>query len=188
MRTAAISLCGFKFWKSISEAETKKQIFDHDEHIKNENEILRILNSKLIEPFFDTRNSEGKILWECHFYSNYESDSSAIILKFHHSFTDGVGILSLISNLLDNEYEIKLRKNFEPIAWYKWVPYMIIAIPLALCLEHYPLLKSLFTHFDTRGKLISDPRSALVNQLMREGSYLNTLYCSEELPFDKIMK
>jgi len=38
-----------------------------------------------------------KPLWEMHFYENYTAETSILFMRMHHSFTDGVGYVSMMS-------------------------------------------------------------------------------------------
>ena len=73
----------------------------------------------------------SKPLWEFHLVEDFSDDLSAVIVRMHHAFTDGVGFVSMMSCMNDDKFKLKIDKKFpEPSLFQKFIfllltPYII---------------------------------------------------------------
>ena len=114
-------------WKDIDAETSKKQIIKCDKKIKSPEDWMNYA-WEIMNEYMDFR----KPLWEFHFVEDYSDDLSAIIVRLHHAFTDGIGFVSMMSCMNDDEFKLKISKSFkEPSLLQKLVvllltPYYII--------------------------------------------------------------
>lgn len=50
--------------------------------------------------------------WEMRFCENYSKDTSLLVVRIHHSFTDALGFLSLCSLVNDEKFKLKMASKF----------------------------------------------------------------------------
>ena len=115
LRQIQISSYGIKLWKDIDPKEAIKQLIKCDDIIKTQNDCINYSN-KLMQEYMDY----SKPLWEFHLVESYTEDLSVVIFRMHHSFSDGVGFVSLMSCINDDQFKTKINKAFkEPSLWLK---------------------------------------------------------------------
>ena len=61
----------------------------------------------------------SKPLWECHVIENYSDDTSAVIFRIHHSLSDGVGIVSMMSCVNDDKFSLRINKEFTQLNFFQ---------------------------------------------------------------------
>ena len=52
-------------------------------------------------------------LWEFHLVEDFSEDLSAVIVRMHHSFIDGIGFVSMMSWMNDDQFKLKIDKRFK---------------------------------------------------------------------------
>lgn len=103
-----INRCGLDLWKTTNPEKLVHQILEvtdssietDDDCIKYCDELSKI-EQDLLKPHWDIRLLE-----------NYQSDKSVVFIRMDHSYVDGVGLVSLISCLLDNSFKLTMKKRF----------------------------------------------------------------------------
>lgn len=118
----------------------------------------------------------NKPLWEIHFVENFSEDTSVVLMRINHTFTDATGFISLMSCLNDDKYKLKIDKKFPQVSWAMQIFYALFG-PL-YCLYLGGVMKFLSTDSNTKK----------INELTRKNSYKNKFYISEEIPFQDIRK
>ena len=107
---------------------------------------------------------------------DYSCDSSVVFFRVDHTFADGVGIISLISCLLDNEFSIKMKKKFEPLSLLWQIIYTVTG--------QY--------HFNLRARrerlMQPDPSATKMDALTKQHKSENIHFVSEEFDFGLITK
>jgi hypothetical protein len=57
--------------------------------------------------------------WKFYIFPDYSKDRSAVIIKFHHSFTDGIGVCTFLHSVMSNGYDAKNLPGLKPLPFYK---------------------------------------------------------------------
>ena len=114
--------------------------------------------------------------WDINFLEDYSCDCSVVFFRVDHTFADGVGIISLISCLLDNEFRIKMKKKFEPLSLLWQIIYTVTGQ------YHLNLLiiREWLMH--------ADPSASKMSALTKEQKSENIHFVSEEFDFGLITK
>lgn len=58
-----------------------------------------------VEEKFNKIFDQSKPQWKFYLIENYRENQSAIIIKIHHSYTDGIGLSSMFLNVFECESE-----------------------------------------------------------------------------------
>lgn len=106
MRTILKKYLGFYFWKEVTEEFANKQIMQLEMDLKSEDDCMAYLN-KIARTEIDIT----KPRWEFRHVENYTKDKSVVFFRMHHGWCDGVGFVSLMSALTDNQFTTKLTKQ-----------------------------------------------------------------------------
>ena len=118
----------------------------------------------------------SKPLWECHVQENYTKDTSLLFFVFQHSLLDAVGYCSFISCILDNQFEIKMKKKFPPITWYWRLAYLVFGLIFT-------------TYMSARYKMLkSDEGAAKVAEKIDATTDQKNCYSTVELDFEAVRK
>lgn len=117
-----------------------------------------------------------KPLWEMYLLENYSENESIVFVRMHHSFTDGVGYVSLMSCINDEKYKIKMDKKFPEAGLVERV-LLAIATPFYIA-----ILLITFTGIRT------DKNAAKVRKLRGKDDFKNKFYLSEQIPFKDTRK
>ena len=120
--------------------------------------------------------SLDKPLWEFHILEDYSKDTSMVMARFHHWFTDGIGYTSLMSWLNDNKYNIKNTKVIPKLS-------MIQNILLTLALPYY-----LYKVQSISRKISTDSNAAKIREMKDEDDRFVNLYTSKTFSFESIRK
>ena len=118
---------GFKFWKDIHPDKALEQVIKCTKPIKSSEEWMEYA-CEIMQEYMDF----SRPLWEFHLVEDFSEDLSAVIVRMHHSFTDGIGFVSMMSWLNDDQFKFKIDKRFkEPSIFQKLIvllltPYYII--------------------------------------------------------------
>ena len=139
---------GFKLWKDIDKEVTINQVIEWKESFKTKYELLEYINNLWNEDMDYT-----KPLWEFRFVENYTNDSSIIIVRYHHSFCDGIGFATILSCLNDNQFSHKIDKKSSSIS-------LMQKAILVLLTPFYIVYSMIVT-----SKIESDPKAACINEL-----------------------
>lgn len=171
LRTILVRKLGFYFWKEVSEDKAKQQVFREEIELTNDEDCMEHLNDICRKPL-----NFSKPLWEFRLVENYANGKSVVFYKVHHSFMDGVGFVSLMSTLNDEQFTTRLPKNIEKPGLIQSIITMFKS-PMILS-KIVPEMKSWNT----------DENAAKVREFLGQDQQTNILYGSRELPFDKITK
>ena len=171
LRQIQISRFGIKFWKDIDPKIAKNQLIKCEENIKTQEDWINYSN-RLMQEYMDY----SKPLWEFHLVENYSGDLSAVIVRMHHSFTDGVGFVAMMSWVNDDKYKIKMDKKFHE-------PSLIQKLIICLCTP-YIIVWWLWRNMHVN----SDLNSAKWNDLKGKDKFKTNFYISELIPFEDIQK
>ena len=69
---------------------------------------------------------EDKPLWEFQLYEDYTETTSMVFMKMHHSFTDGIGFVCLMSCLNDEQFKTKGPKIIKEPSFFQHIVLSII--------------------------------------------------------------
>lgn len=86
-----VTIFGRQYWKTDQNYNENNHYIVHSHRITKsslENYITKISNKDL---------NPNHPPYELHFFKNYENKASAIVFKFHHSFADGLAIVSMMT-------------------------------------------------------------------------------------------
>ena len=117
-----------------------------------------------------------KPLWEFYVLEDYTQDTSAVLARFHHSFTDGVGFVSLMSWLNDNKYWIRNTKLIPKLS-------LIQNILLTLAFPYF-----LYKMFSDSKKISTDKNAAKIREMKKDGDKYVNLFASKTFEFESIRK
>ena len=95
----------------------------------------------------------SKPLWDFHFLENYTNDSSLIIFRAHHSFSDAIGFATILSCMNDNQFVHRIDKKAPSVN-------LIQKAILALITPFYIIYSMIVT-----SRIVSDPKVACINEL-----------------------
>ena len=164
-------LCGVYYWKDIDREVARKQIIRCTKKLNNEQEVLQYVSEMLSQDM-----PVDKPLWEFHILEDYTKDTSIVIPKLHHSFTDGIGYISLMSCLTDNKYNVK---NTKLVPKPSFLQNLLLYIG-----SPYFVYKLLFA----AKKMKTDPQAAKIRELKDKGDMFVNLYASKLFDFESIKK
>src|SRR5207244_3279666 len=88
--------------------------FDLDFHLRRfrlaaPGTVRQLLDA--VAPIAQASFDRARPLWECTVFEGLEHDAAAVVLKVHHSVTDGVGGIDLLTHLVDFEREAPWRAS-----------------------------------------------------------------------------
>jgi hypothetical protein len=86
-------MLGFIVFVPRENYNPEKSIFEIKDDVKDEGE----LRNKILFKVHNTLFNDDDNLWEFYFLENYQEDKSILVMKFHHVFSDGSGLMSLFS-------------------------------------------------------------------------------------------
>ena len=115
-----VNILGFWFWKDVSPKIALNQI-QKCETIHSQEELLQY-SSKLI----NIKMPEGTPQWCVKFVEDYTSDKSLAILVFHHSFSDGNGMVNSLTFFSDESRYPKSMPVGRGIPWYIYVAWGLL--------------------------------------------------------------
>lgn len=162
---------GIGFWKDTNFDVAKAQIMKCKENIKTDEQCVEHINKLVNE-----RMPFDRPLWEMHLLENYSEDSSVLFMRMHHSFTDAMGFVSMMSFLNDDQFRLKIDKKFPRISIFMHIFFAIVGPIYVL----YIILQLIF--------LPNDNEVAKINELKQKDTFNNKFYASEELPFASLKK
>jgi hypothetical protein len=171
LQSIRINILGFFFWKQMHNDFTNNQIIEISKKFNIEKDCVKYCNEIILKQW-----DMSKPLWEVHFCQQYKHDSSVFFIKMHHTLTDSIGFVSFMSCILDKECSLTMKKKFEIVGPVMKQFYRVASIP-------YCTYKTMLMR-----KLSSDPETKKINVRVDHPGVKNKFYCSEEFPFDKIMK
>jgi len=121
LRSKVISFLGNYYWKEVPLDKAIERISIIQNHnIKDDTDIYKFIEND-INIFYDTLN---ELPYEIKIIPYKNSESGAILFKFDHVLSDGLGMVSLMCCLADN-YDVNVfptvMKNFK----YRWNEYII---------------------------------------------------------------
>jgi NRPS condensation-like uncharacterized protein len=120
---------GYYFWQDIDSTDAIEQFKVIDNTFTSENDVIEYVNE-----WSSGRISRNKPQWEIRFVEDYTDTTSLILVKCHHSLTDGIGIISLFSLLNDGSYHPKNVPKFRGFSiWQKLM--VSIFVPMALIMQ-----------------------------------------------------
>lgn len=107
---------------------------------------------------------------------NYSDETSLLLIKCHHSFTDGVGVITLFSYLNDDTFCPKLIPKFKKITW---IQKMMVAlfVPAALVMQYNVAL-----FFKLK------PQNKIIHTVDRKNSGESVFLCSKTYDFEDLRK
>ena len=164
------NICGIYLWRDIDKEVARKQIKRWTKKLSNEKEVIQYW-SEIANGLMPL----DKPLWEFFIVEDYTNDTSVVMARFHHSFTDGVGFVSLMSWLNDNKYWIKNTKLIPK-------PSIIQNILLTLLFPYF-----LFKMLSNSRNISSDENAAKIRKMNKEDSYVD-LFASKTFEFESIRK
>ena len=139
-------------------------------NVKTEQDCVDYLNTYLTQKL-----DMNKPLYEFQVLEDFSQDKSVIFLKFHHSFTDGIGMTSLWSCILDECLTAKFPKQIK-------IPSIFDNILLALVTPYF-VYKSLTLTWDWK----TDPVASKCKELKNDpDSYKNQYLLSREISLDDV--
>lgn len=111
----------FAYWKKDKSFDYENHFEFIDENVKDEKELYRIMGNELSTPF---KNTYPK--WKFFVFKKYQETKGAAILKFHHTYVDGISLVSFFikASELENVKFVKMPK----ISVWKWL-YVYLALP-----------------------------------------------------------
>ena len=101
-------------FKYIDPKIAKNQFMKWKENIKTRDDCINYLKI-LIQEYMEY----SKPLWEFHVVENYSDDTSAVIFRIHHSLSDGVGIVSMMSCVNDDKFSLRINKEFTQLNFFQ---------------------------------------------------------------------
>ena len=112
-------------FKCIDPKIAKNQFMKWKENIKTRDDYINY-SKILIREHMDY----SKPLWEFHVIENYSDDMSDVIFRMHHSLSDGVGFVSMMSCVNDDKFSLKINKEFTQLNFFQrliltvWSPFI----------------------------------------------------------------
>ena len=169
-RSIRVGWPGFYFWKEIDPKVAQSVVYKLDLKLKTEQEMIDYVNA-IVPEKLDTK----KPLYEFRVCEEYLEDKSVFFVKFHHCFTDGIGIFSIISCIFDECLTTKFPKNVK-------VPGVFDSLLLGLITPYY-VYKSLSLAWNWK----TDPIASKCKELKDvPNKFENQFLCSRDISFDDI--
>ena len=128
-RQIPVNYLGFYFWKEVDKNIAKDQIKICEAEIKSKDDILqytqKLLGSKL---------DRDKPQWQLIYVEDYTEATSLCFFKFHHSFTDGAGVINsmLFLNSTDRISQEMFKGRGLPF-YIKFLNGLLYPICLIIC-------------------------------------------------------
>mmetsp|Transcript_9216 Transcript_9216/g.9183 ORF Transcript_9216/g.9183 Transcript_9216/m.9183 type:complete len:387 (-) Transcript_9216:20-1180(-) len=89
-------IMGKVYWKKETNFSIHNHLKYYTEQVKTQDELYKIFEENLTKDFPKELSP-----WQVLFVQEFREDKSAIILKSHHSLSDGLALVSLLLNLAD---------------------------------------------------------------------------------------
>ena len=99
LKQIKVKICGYYLWKDVDPGLALNQVINDKTVLKNEDELLQYMSDLMAKPF-----DENFPMWEMRFMYLTDEDKSVAMFKTHHSFTDGLGMISLMSCFDDDQF------------------------------------------------------------------------------------
>ena len=169
-RSIRVGWHGFYFWKEIDPKIAQSVVYKVGVKFRTEQDIVDYVNVTLPK-----KMDMSKPLYELGVCEDYGDDKSAILIKFHHCFTDGIGINSIISCFLDKGLTAKFPKDIR-------VPGTFESLVLGL-ISPYFIFKSLSLTWNWK----TDPIASRCTELKDiPEKYENKFICSRDISLNDI--
>ena len=170
LRSIADNLLGVLVWKDMGAENAKAQLKKCEAKLESEEQC-----QNYIEELLNKDMDFSKPLWEFILCEDYSKTESVVLVRMHHALTDGNGYVSLMSCINDEQYKLKLDKEFPKPNIFMDIFFTIVGPIYSLYLVAKFFLRS------------SDSNAKKVNDLKCEDTFRNKLYASDSrIPFDKI--
>ena len=109
-RQIQTKMLGYYFWKDVGVEKAMDQVKYDPTKFDSEKEFVAHLNCLLAMPF-----DKDTPLWEIRLFEGFDSNTSLFTIKCSHSFTDGLGVISMTSCIEDDQFTANSPfKSFEP--------------------------------------------------------------------------
>lgn len=115
-------------------------------------------------------------LWEYRLLEDFTEDTSILFIRMHHSFTDGIGYVSLMSCINDEKYKTTSKKKIPK--YNIFMNALIFILSPFLILYNLPKIRSFQT----------DQKAAFVREIKGQETYKNKYYASDYIPFEDVKK
>ena len=66
------------------------------------------------------KDPPNELQWEIHYQKEYQGDS-LLLMKAHHSISDGNGFYSMLIAMNDDKFELMMPKFKPPPKWKMWI-------------------------------------------------------------------
>jgi hypothetical protein len=164
---------GFFFWVEVDPKLALERVKKAHCPIHTEEDLKKFCNQLLVKKF-----SKDELPLEIYFFEDFdtEKNTSCLVINVHHSASDASGIVSFFSSILDNQFELKLKKHVTPNKWYMSPIYFICAI------FYYNYNEKRFT------KIASDEDTIKVREENDPTDFKSKIFSSQEIDFTQVRK
>ena len=169
-RKIPVNCFGFFFWKEISKHTAKDQIKKCEQDIHSKSAAVEYCQQQI-----SIKIPLDRPQWEMNYVENYSDSQSLLILKFHHAFSDGAGILN--SMLFANKTEHispEMRKG-RAIPFYLEILNGLL-FPIFILIASFELIRFNWNGYDK------------IKTKSGENSGENICVCSKQYNFEDIRK
>ncbi|CAI2367841.1 unnamed protein product [Moneuplotes crassus] len=126
LRQVPVTFLGVQLWKDVTPEVALEQFRIIDNKFESDDDVIKPCNE-----WAKTNISMDKPQWELQFKEDHTETTSLLFLKCHHSFTDGVGIITLFALLNDDSLCPKMMPKFKEFSYLQ--AFMLIAFtPISL--------------------------------------------------------
>eukprot|EP00123_Amoebidium_parasiticum_P021770 comp7342_c0_seq1/m.3043 comp7342_c0_seq1/g.3043 ORF comp7342_c0_seq1/g.3043 comp7342_c0_seq1/m.3043 type:complete len:477 (-) comp7342_c0_seq1:25-1455(-) len=148
-RERVVSVNGLPFWVDDAEFDIKRHIVDLTDGPKNEEELMKHMGELSSRPF-----PVDRPLWKMEVIHNYNGENKTVITnRMHHVIGDGIGMVTMMFNLLEkatpnqngkiDDSAAKVMRKKAPNPFLKWLMVilqgpMILLRVLGLPGDHNP--------------------------------------------------
>ena len=165
------SYLGVYLWKDISQDTALQQVMKWNRSIHNIEQGLQFMSE-----IVNQKMPDDKPLWEYHFIEDYTKESSLIVTRMSHCYTDAMGYMSLLSCLNDEEYRIKLEKEIPKQSILQIILLWLATIPLTI--------RFIYATKNSH----TDENAAKIREFDGENEHKIKFYMSKSFDFEKVKK
>ncbi|CAI2367739.1 unnamed protein product [Moneuplotes crassus] len=134
LRQVPVNFLGIQLWKDIAPETAINQFSTIDEKFSSQDDVIKHCNEWARENI-----SLEKPQWEIKFKENHTETTSLLLMKCHHSFTDGVGVITLFAFLNDESLCPKMMPKYKDFSCLQAV-LLTLFTPIALLWQYCVVL------------------------------------------------
>lgn len=113
MNCILVKYFGIYMWKYMGDNFGESQITKISEKLRTEADVVNY-----IQKINNQIMPRDRPLWEFRLLEDYTKTTSVLVCRLSHGFTDGAGLVGLLSGINDEEFKVSSSKEYPTVKWY----------------------------------------------------------------------